>query len=132
MAFTANSHPRAAMGMTRVARSSKAIVKAKRVTVKAVKVPAPSRDMQLPMLRRIVEVLRERRERVLETMGNTGRGLLESIISEHIHQFPWLARQMVNHYIATHPGGQPISTVILANSNNQKVMSGLTGALSIT
>jgi hypothetical protein len=63
---------------------------------------------------------------MLETTGNTGRGLLKLIISEHIHHFPWLTRHMVNHYIATHPDGEPIGTVNQTNSNNQTVMSGLT------
>jgi hypothetical protein len=87
MAFTANTHPRSARSMLRVSRSSKALATAKRAAVKADKVPAPPRDMQLPILQRIVEVLRERRERILETTGNTGRGLLTLIISEHIHHF---------------------------------------------
>jgi hypothetical protein len=126
MAFTANSHPRAARSMMCVTHSSKVLVMAKRADVTAAKVPAPSRDMQLPILQRIVEVLRERRERMLETMGNTGRGLLKLISSEHIHHFLWLARHMVNHYIATHPDGEPIGTVVQTNSNNQTVISGLT------
>jgi hypothetical protein len=82
--------------------------------------------MQLQILQRIVELLRDRRERVLETPGNPVRGLLKSIISEHIHHFQWITRYMVNHYIATHPDGQPIGTVVMDNINNQTVMSGLT------
>jgi hypothetical protein len=118
MAFTTNSHPRAARSMVRVSRSSEALAKAKRAAVKATKVPALSRDMQLPILQIIVEVLRERRERMLETTGNTGRGLYKLIISEHIHHFPWLTRHMVNHYIATHPDGEPIGTFIQTNKLN--------------
>jgi hypothetical protein len=62
MAFTANSRPRAVRSMMRVTRSSKALatVMAKSAAVKADKVPAPSRYMQLPILQRIVELLRER------------------------------------------------------------------------
>jgi hypothetical protein len=58
----------------RVTRSSKALATAKRAAVKAAKVPAPSRDTQLPILQRIVEVFRERRKRMLEMMGSTDRG----------------------------------------------------------
>jgi hypothetical protein len=62
---------------------------------------------------------------MLETKGNTGRGLLKLIISDHIHHFPWLTRHIVNHYIATHQDGEPIGTVIQTNSNNQTFVSGL-------
>jgi hypothetical protein len=51
---------------------------------------------------------------------------LKSIISEKIKHFPWLTRHMANHYIATHPGGQHIGTVVVTNSNNETVVSGLT------
>jgi hypothetical protein len=122
MAFTANSHPRAAMSISRVTHSSKALVTTKRATVKAAKVLPPSRDMHLLILQRIVEVLKERREKVLVTMGKTGRWSLKSIISEHIKHFPWLTRHMVTHYIATRPDGKPIGTVIVTHPNNQKVL----------
>jgi hypothetical protein len=118
MAFIANSHPRAVRSMMRVTHSLKALAMAKRAAVKAVKFPAPSRDMQLPILQRIVEVLRERGEGMLEMRGSTGRGLLKLIISEHIHHFQWPTRHMVNHYIATRPDVELIGTVIKTNSNN--------------
>jgi hypothetical protein len=124
MDFTTSSH-------RRPARTSKALAKANIFAVEAAKVTLPLRDMQLPMLQSIVEVLRERRESVLEMTGNTGRGLLTSIIREHIHQFPWLTRHMVNHYIATHQDVQPIDTVIVTNINNRTVMSGLTDSSPI-
>jgi hypothetical protein len=107
----------------RVTHSSKALATAKRAAVKAAKLPAPARDMQLSILQRIVEVVRESRERMLETTGNTGRGMLKLIISEHIHHFPWLTRHMANHYIETHPDGEPIGTVIQTNSKNQTKQS---------
>jgi hypothetical protein len=105
---------------------SKVLATAKRADVQAAKVPTPSRDMRLPILQRIVEVFWERQEIMLETMGNTGRGLLKLIISEHIHHFPWINRHMVNHNIATHSYDKQIGTVIKTNSNNQTVISGLT------
>jgi hypothetical protein len=117
--------------MMRVTRSSKALATAKRADVEAAKVPAPSRDMQLPILQKNVEVLRDRREKMLETTGNMGRGLLKFIISEHVRHFPWLTRHMVNHYIATHPDGEPIDTVIQTNSNKKTVVSGLTDSSPI-
>jgi hypothetical protein len=61
---------------------------------------------------------------VLITTGKTGSGLYTSIISEHVKHFPW-TMHMVNHYIATHPDGQPIGTVIVTRPNNQTVVSGL-------
>jgi hypothetical protein len=131
MACTANYHPRAARGMVRATRSSKALATANRDDAKAAKVPAPSRDMHLTVLQRIVEVLMDRRGRMLETRGNTGRGLLTLIISEHIHHLPWLTSHVVNHYIATHPDGESIGTVIQTKSNNQTVVSGLTDSSPI-
>jgi hypothetical protein len=126
MAFTANTRPRAAISKVRVTRLSKVRERANRAANKANKVLSPPRDMHLIILQIIVEVLRERRQTALETTGNTGRGLLKSIISEHIKHFPWLTRHMVNHYIATHPYGQRICTVVVTNSKNETVVSGLT------
>jgi hypothetical protein len=50
----------------------KALAVARRAANKAAKIPPPSRDMQLPILKRIVEVLRERRGKVLVTTGKIG------------------------------------------------------------
>jgi hypothetical protein len=91
----------------------KVIVKAKRADNKANKVISPPRDMQLPILQRTVEVLRERRQTALETTDNTGRGLLKSIIRNHTKHFPWLTSHIINHYIATHPDSQQIGTVVV-------------------
>jgi hypothetical protein len=124
MNYTTNSRPRAARSIARATRSSKELAVARRAANKAAKVPPPSRDMQLPILQRIIEVLRERRDKLLVTMGKTGRGLLRMIISEQLKHFPWLTRHMVNHYIATHPDVQPIGTVVV--TNNETVVSGLT------
>jgi hypothetical protein len=110
----------------RVPRLMKALARAKRAANKANKVLSPPRVMQLPILQRLVEVLRERRQTALETTGNTGRWLLKLIISEQIKHFPWLTRHMVNHYIATHPDSQQIGTFVVTNSNNETVVSGLT------
>jgi hypothetical protein len=125
MAYTANSRPRAAISIWRASHSSKALAVARRAANKAAIIPPPSRDMQLPILQIIVEVLRERLDKVLVMTGKIGRGLLKTIISEQIKHFPWLMRHVVNHYIATHPDDQPIGTVILTNTNNETVVSGL-------
>jgi hypothetical protein len=109
----------------RVTHLSKALAGGNRAANKAHIVLSPPRDMQLPMLQRIVEVLRERRHTALETTGNTGRWLLKSIISEQIKLFTWFTRHMVNHYIATHPDGQRIGTVVVTNINNETFVSGL-------
>jgi hypothetical protein len=131
MAFPANSRPRAVLSISGTTRSSKKLARATRATMQANKVPPPPRDMQLPILQQIVEVLKDRRERVLSTTGNRVRGLFQSISSEHIRHFPWLTRHMVNHYIATHPYGQTIGRVIVTHTNNQTVVSGLTDSLPV-
>jgi hypothetical protein len=129
MAYTPNSRSRAAHSIARATGSSKELAVARRTDNKASKVPPPSRDMQLPILQRIVEALRERRDKVLVTTGKTGRELLKMIISEQLKHFPWLTRHMVNHYIATHPDVQPIGTVVV--TNNKTVVSGLTDSLPV-
>jgi hypothetical protein len=101
-----------------VAHLTNAFARAKRTENKANKVLSPPREMQLPILKRIVEVLRERRQTALETTGNTGRGLLKLIISEQIKYFPWTTRHMVNHYIATHPDSQRIGTFVVTSIEN--------------
>jgi hypothetical protein len=72
MAFTANYHMRAISSIIRVNHLSKELAMAKRASVKAAKAPPPSRDIQFPILQRIVELLRERQNKLLEMMGNTG------------------------------------------------------------
>jgi hypothetical protein len=126
MAFTANTRPRTTISKVCVTRLSKALARANIAANKANKVLSPPKDMRLPILQRIVEVLRERRQMALETTGNTGRGLLKSIFSKQIKHFLWLTRHMLNHYIETHPDGQRIVTVVVTNINNETVVSGLT------
>jgi hypothetical protein len=58
-------------------------------------------------------------------------GLMKTISSEQIKHLPWLTRHMVNHYIATHPDGQRIGTVVVTNINNETVVSGLTDSLPV-
>jgi hypothetical protein len=75
--------------------------------------------MQSAILQRIVEVLREIRQTALQMMGNTVRRLLKLMISKQIKHFLWITRHKVYHYIATHPDGQRISTVVVTNRNNE-------------
>jgi hypothetical protein len=126
MAFTAISFPRVASSIARMTCSSKALASANRAANKAAKIHPPSRDVQITILQRIVEVLRERREKVLEMTGSMGRGLLKAIFSEQLKHFLWLTRHMMNHYIATRPDGQPIGTFIVTRINNETVVPGLT------
>jgi hypothetical protein len=83
--------------------------------------------MQLPILKRIVALLKERRKKLLES-GNKGRGILKGIIEEHITNFPWLARNMVSHYIITYTEDKLVPLVIVTSTSNQTVVSGLTEA----
>jgi hypothetical protein len=78
MAYTTNSRPRVAISILQATRSSKELPVAMRAANKAAKIPPPSRDMQLPILQRIVEVLRERRDKVLVTTGKVGPGLFKN------------------------------------------------------
>jgi hypothetical protein len=116
MAYTVNSRPRAAIC------SLMALAVARRAANKVAKIPPTSRYIQLPILQRIVEVLRERRDKLLVTTGKRGRGLLKMVVSEQIKDFPWLTRHMVNHYIVNHPYDQPIGTVVLTNTNSETVV----------
>jgi hypothetical protein len=73
MNVTVYSRPRATRSIARATHSSKAIAVAKRAANKVAKAPPLSRHMQLPILQCIVEVLRERRYKVLVTTGKMGR-----------------------------------------------------------
>jgi hypothetical protein len=59
----------------------------RRAAAKLAKVPPPPRDMQLPILKRIVALLNDRREKVMEG-GKKGCGVLKGLIEEHIKHFP--------------------------------------------
>jgi hypothetical protein len=67
--------------------------------------------MQLSILKRIVAMLKERREKVQES-GKKGHGLIESLIEEHLPHLPWLTRNMVHHYITTYTGENLVPTLI--------------------
>jgi hypothetical protein len=60
------SRHRSVSNVTRVTRSSRALAIAGRAAAKLARVPPPSRDMQIPILKRIVALLNERREKVME------------------------------------------------------------------
>jgi hypothetical protein len=95
------SHHQSVSNVTRVTRSSRALAIARRAAAKLSRVPPPSRDMQIPILKRIVALLKERREKVMEG-DKKGRGILKGLIDEHVQHFPWLTRNMVDHYIVTY------------------------------
>jgi hypothetical protein len=80
----------------RATRSSKAIAKERRAAAKLARVSRPPRDMQIPILKRIVSLLKERREKVKEG-GKKGHDILKGLIEEHMQHFPWLAQNMVDH-----------------------------------
>ena len=114
---------RAANNGVRRTRLAAAAEKEKRALARANKVPAPHRDMQLSILKRIVVMLKERREEMKES-GKKGRGLIKILVEEHLPHFPWLTRNMVHHFITTHTDENMVPTVI--KTSHQTVVSGLT------
>jgi hypothetical protein len=97
--------------------------KEKRVVAKASKAPPPSREMQLPILKHIAELFKKRKEIAIDTKDKSGRGIMEELMEEHIKQFPWLTRNMMNHYINTyHSDNLPI----VIDTHHHNVVSGIT------
>jgi hypothetical protein len=72
-------------------------------------------------------MLKERREKVQES-GKKGRGLIKSLVEEHLPHFPWLTRNMVHHYITTYTGKNLVPTLI--RTMHHTVVSGLTDVWS--
>jgi hypothetical protein len=83
--------------------------------------------MKIPILKRIVALLKERREKVMEG-GKKGRGILKGLIEEHVQHFPWITRNMVDHYIVTYTDDNIMPLEIDTSIKNQTVVSGLTDA----
>jgi hypothetical protein len=89
-------------------------------------VPPPPRDVQIPILKLIVALLKERREKVTEG-GKKGCGISKGLIEEHVQHFPWLTQNMVDHYIVTYTENNLLPLEI-DTTNTQTVVSGLTDA----
>jgi hypothetical protein len=87
---------RSVSNVARATRSSRALAIARRSAAKLARVPPQSRDMQIPILKRIVALLKERREKVMEG-GKKGCGILKGLIEEHVQHLPWITRNMVDH-----------------------------------
>jgi hypothetical protein len=121
------SRHRSVSTVARATRSSRALAIETRAAAKLARVPPPSRDMQIPILKRIVALLNERREKVMGG-GKKGRGILKGTIEEHVQHFPWLTRNMVDHYIVTYMDDNLVPLEIDTSINNQTVVSGLTDA----
>jgi hypothetical protein len=60
--------------------------------------------------------------------GKKGRGILKGLKEEHAQHFPWLTRNMVDHYIVTYMDDNLVLLEIDTSINNQTVVSGLTDA----
>jgi hypothetical protein len=85
--------------------------------------------MQLTILKRIVALLKERKEKVMEMGGKKGRGLIKALLVDHLPHFPWLTRNVLDHYILTYStNGLGVPKMIIAQE--QKIMSGLTDVAS--
>jgi hypothetical protein len=79
-------------------RSAAVLEKEKRATDRFSRVPPPPRDMQLSILKTIVVMLKERREKMQES-GKKGRDLINILVDEHLPRLPWLTPNMVHHFI---------------------------------
>jgi hypothetical protein len=121
------SRHRSVSNVARATRSSRELTIARRAAAKLARVPPSSRDMQVPILKLIVALLKERREKVMEE-GKKGRGILKGLIEEHVQHFPWLTRNMVDHYIFTYTDDNIVPLEIDTSINTQTVVSGLTDA----
>jgi hypothetical protein len=91
-------------------------------------VAPPPRDMQLPILRRIVALPKERKEKAMEMGGKKGRGLIKAILAEHLTHFPWLTRTMLDHYILTYTDDFMVPKIIIAQQHT--IVLGLTNVAS--
>jgi hypothetical protein len=60
----------------------------------------------------------------IETKGNKGRGILKDLMNEHIKQYPWLTRSMMNHYTSTYLEEDNLPMVI--DTHHQTVVAGIT------
>jgi hypothetical protein len=118
------SRPQYVITMVRDTRLSKALTVGRRVAEKLSKVTPPKRDVHLPILKLSVALLKEWREKVMEG-GQKGHGILKWLIEEHIQHFPWLTRNMLNHYIITYTDDNIVSLDIVTGTNTQTVVSGL-------
>jgi hypothetical protein len=71
--------------------------------------------------------MKERRENAIEE-GKIGCGMLKGLVQEHMIYFPWLARNMVSHYMINYTDDNLLPLEIITGTNNQTVVSGLTAA----
>jgi hypothetical protein len=90
-------------------------------------VATPPREMQLPIIQRIVALLKERREKAIEEV-KIGCGMLKELVQEHMIYFPWLTWNMVSHYMINYTDDNLVPLEIVTDMNNQTVVSGLTDA----
>jgi hypothetical protein len=84
--------------------------------------------MQVSILKRIVEMLNERREKMQES-GKKGRGLIKSLVEEHLPHFLCMTRNMLHHFITTYTNENMVPTVI--QTKHHTVVSGLTNLTSL-
>jgi hypothetical protein len=112
--------------MARATRASKALAIERRAASKLAKVATPPREMQLPIIKRILALLKEQREKAIKE-GKIGHGMLKKLVREHMIHFPWLTRNMVSHYMINYNDDNRVPLEIFT-MNNQTVVSGLTDA----
>jgi hypothetical protein len=65
---------------------------------------------------------------VFVAKGKNGRGIMKEPVEEHIKQFPWLTRNIMNHYISNcHSDNLPI----VIDTPRQTVVSGISDTSSV-
>jgi hypothetical protein len=121
------SRHRSVSNMARATCASKALAKERRAAAKLAKVATSPRDMQLPIIQRIVALLKQRRQKAIEE-GNIVRAMLKELVQEHMIHFPWLTWNMVSHYMINYTDDNIVPLEIVNGMNNQTVVSGLTDA----
>jgi hypothetical protein len=94
-----------------------------------IKVPPPSREVKLPILKHIAELLKRQKSIAIETMGKKGRGIVKELMDERIKKFPWLTRNMMNHYTSTYLEEDTLRMVI--DTQQQTAVSGITESSSV-
>jgi hypothetical protein len=82
--------------------------------------------MQLPILKRIVALLKEQGYKAGYSLGKKGWGILKDLFNEQRKYFPWITSDTVNNYSVAHMEENLVPGVI--ETKNITGISGLTDA----
>jgi hypothetical protein len=120
------SRHRSVSNMARATHASKALAIERRAAAKLAKVVTPPREIQLPIIQRIVALLKERREKAIKE-GNIGCGILKELVQEHMIYFPWLTWNMVSHYMINYTDDSLVPLETFTGMNNEIAITTPTG-----